>query len=381
MDETQGSSNALPPFLMKTYEMVDDAATDLVVSWSQSNKSFVVWNPPEFARDLLPRYFKHNNFSSFIRQLNTYGFRKVDPDQWEFANEDFVRGQPHLLKNIHRRKPIHSHSLQNQQGQGTGSSMLTEAERQDLTEKVDRLKCDKESLVSELERHQQEKEEYEAKIHLLKKRLQCIEQRQLDMVCSVAQVLQKPSLTSILSPKSQLNERKRRLPRTEYFYDEANMEENQNGTLQGMNGELLLQLEPLELLEGSLVFLESILNEVEETCNQSKSSAVLSEVMSSPAKSPAISYIQLTLDVQSDSSKIDMNSEPETAVNGEAVTSKEQVSGTGSTAPAPAGMNDVFWQQFLTETPGSVEVHEVQSELKGHLSGKKECEPRDHAKI
>lgn len=72
MDESQGSSNSLPPFLSKTYEMVDDPSTDSVVSWSQSNKSFIVWNPPEFARDLLPRFFKHNNFSSFIRQLNTY---------------------------------------------------------------------------------------------------------------------------------------------------------------------------------------------------------------------------------------------------------------------------------------------------------------------
>ena len=72
MDEAQGGSNSLPPFLTKTYEMVDDPSTDSVVSWSPSNKSFVVWNPPDFARDLLPRFFKHNNFSSFIRQLNTY---------------------------------------------------------------------------------------------------------------------------------------------------------------------------------------------------------------------------------------------------------------------------------------------------------------------
>lgn len=72
MDDALSGSNLLPPFLTKTYEMVDDPSTDLAVSWSPSNKSFVVWNPPDFARDLLPRFFKHSNFSSFIRQLNTY---------------------------------------------------------------------------------------------------------------------------------------------------------------------------------------------------------------------------------------------------------------------------------------------------------------------
>ena len=61
-----------PPFLTKIYEMVDDQSMDHIVSWSRGGQSFVVWDPHAFSSDVLPRYFKHNNFSSFVRQLNTY---------------------------------------------------------------------------------------------------------------------------------------------------------------------------------------------------------------------------------------------------------------------------------------------------------------------
>ncbi|XP_058073954.1 heat stress transcription factor A-2-like isoform X2 [Magnolia sinica] len=61
-----------PPFLTKTFDMVEDPATDSVVSWSQSRNSFIVWDAHKLATNLLPKYFKHSNFSSFIRQLNTY---------------------------------------------------------------------------------------------------------------------------------------------------------------------------------------------------------------------------------------------------------------------------------------------------------------------
>lgn len=61
-----------PPFLTKTYDAVEDPTTSHIVSWSRGGASFVIWDPNAFSRDLLPRYFKHNNFSSFVRQLNTY---------------------------------------------------------------------------------------------------------------------------------------------------------------------------------------------------------------------------------------------------------------------------------------------------------------------
>ncbi|KAK7270508.1 hypothetical protein RIF29_23703 [Crotalaria pallida] len=94
------------PFLSKTYHLVDHHTFNDVISWNHAGSSFIVWNPVVFAKDLLPLYFKHNNFSTFVRQLNTYGFRKVVPDRWEFSNECFRRGAKRLLCQIRRRKGL-----------------------------------------------------------------------------------------------------------------------------------------------------------------------------------------------------------------------------------------------------------------------------------
>ncbi|KAG7023821.1 Heat stress transcription factor B-4b, partial [Cucurbita argyrosperma subsp. argyrosperma] len=104
------------PFLAKTYELVEDATTDHIVSWGHSHTTFVVWRPPEFATHILPNYFKHNNFSSFVRQLNTYGFKKIVAERWEFGNENFKKGEKQLLLGIQRRKSHnHNNNLHQQQ--------------------------------------------------------------------------------------------------------------------------------------------------------------------------------------------------------------------------------------------------------------------------
>ncbi|XP_020203073.1 heat shock factor protein HSF8 [Cajanus cajan] len=188
------NANAPPPFLSKTYDMVEDPSTDAIVSWSATNNSFVVWDPPEFARDLLPKYFKHNNFSSFVRQLNTYGFRKVDPDRWEFANEGFLRGQKHLLRSITRRKPAHGHNQPAQQPHGQSSSVgaCVEVGKFGLEEEVERLKRDKNVLMQELVRLRQQQQTTDSQLQAMVQRLQGMEQRQQQMMSFLAKAVQSP---------------------------------------------------------------------------------------------------------------------------------------------------------------------------------------------
>lgn len=188
------NANSPAPFLVKTYDMVDDPLTDKIVSWSVTNNSFVVWDPPEFARDLLPKFFKHNNFSSFVRQLNTYGFRKVDPDRWEFANEGFLRGQKHLLKNIIRRKPAQGHSQQPQQSHGQNSTVgaCVEVGKFGLEEEVERLKRDKNVLMQELVRLRQQQQTTDNQLQAMVSRLQGMEQRQQQMMSFLAKAVNSP---------------------------------------------------------------------------------------------------------------------------------------------------------------------------------------------
>lgn len=55
---------------------MDSSHTDLI-RWSDDGRSFIVLDEDEFARTLIPELFKHNNYASFVRQLNMYGFHKT----------------------------------------------------------------------------------------------------------------------------------------------------------------------------------------------------------------------------------------------------------------------------------------------------------------
>ena len=54
-----------------------ETCPDSISAWSPDGRTFVVKDVPRFESAVIPQYFKHSKFSSFVRQLNFYGFRKV----------------------------------------------------------------------------------------------------------------------------------------------------------------------------------------------------------------------------------------------------------------------------------------------------------------
>jgi len=106
----------IPIFLRKTYHMID-TCDPAIACWAEDGETFVVKDPVKFEKQIIPQFFKHSKFSSFVRQLNFYAFRKIkyadtiriDPkleaetaNYWRFRHEKFQRGKPELLGEIKR---------------------------------------------------------------------------------------------------------------------------------------------------------------------------------------------------------------------------------------------------------------------------------------
>lgn len=105
-------------FIHKLYNMLEDPNIQHLISWSASAESFVMSPSADFSK-VLSQYFKHTNISSFVRQLNMYGFHKErdvfhtgNPDTtlWEFkhGNGNFKRGDLVGLREIKRRASRHA---------------------------------------------------------------------------------------------------------------------------------------------------------------------------------------------------------------------------------------------------------------------------------
>lgn len=117
----------------------------------------------------------------------TQGFRKIDADKWEFANEGFLRGNKHLLKNIQRRKSPHSQHV------GSSSTSTGETGKSALEAEIVKLRKERSVMMQEVAELQRQQRGTIQHMENVGEKLQAAEQRQKQMVSFLAKVFQNPS--------------------------------------------------------------------------------------------------------------------------------------------------------------------------------------------
>lgn len=121
------------------------------------------------------------------------GFRKVDTDRWEFANEAFLRGNKHLLKNIQRRRPTQSQQ----------ASPETAALSPELGTEVERLRRERSALMQEVVELQHQQRGTARLVDGVNRRLRSAEQKQKQMVSFFSKMVQKPDFVAKLKQKAE----------------------------------------------------------------------------------------------------------------------------------------------------------------------------------
>jgi hypothetical protein len=113
MDHTYRDFSQVPPeldyshpteiddmaFSQKVHDMLSDEALQNWITWMPHGRCFKILVPKRLEQSkTLIKYFGHNRYSSFLRQLNNHGFRHLTQgtDRNGYYHECMLRGLPHL---------------------------------------------------------------------------------------------------------------------------------------------------------------------------------------------------------------------------------------------------------------------------------------------
>jgi len=94
----------IPNFPAKMHTILSRDDFKDVVAWQSHGRSWRLLDTKAFEVRVLPQFFQHRKLSSFIRQANGWGFRRITqgPDRNTYYHELFLRGMPFLCKGMKR---------------------------------------------------------------------------------------------------------------------------------------------------------------------------------------------------------------------------------------------------------------------------------------
>ncbi|KAG9400849.1 hypothetical protein AC1031_010289 [Aphanomyces cochlioides] len=100
------SMQEIAPFLRTLRQLLDTESPD-IIRWKEDGLAFEILDMDNLEREVLHKYFKHNKYASFQRQLNYFHFKKWTKshvDVCTFSNSYFTRQEPMLSACITRKR-------------------------------------------------------------------------------------------------------------------------------------------------------------------------------------------------------------------------------------------------------------------------------------
>jgi hypothetical protein len=98
-------AESFPDKLHRILEDAENEGNSHIIGFFAQGRAFAVHDPDTFIKSIMPRYFTTSRFSSFQRQLNLYGFRRiVERNMSGFCHEYFLQGEKELAAQIFRKK-------------------------------------------------------------------------------------------------------------------------------------------------------------------------------------------------------------------------------------------------------------------------------------
>jgi hypothetical protein len=101
-----GVSEPFPEKLHRMLDTVEREGLSEVVGFFSHGRAFAIHKQRRFVNDIMPRFFRQSKLTSFQRQLNLYGFRRLStgPDNGGYYHELFLKGRSGLCVNMKRVK-------------------------------------------------------------------------------------------------------------------------------------------------------------------------------------------------------------------------------------------------------------------------------------
>ena len=103
-------------FLEKLFKILESRKNRKIINWNKDGTKIIIFDLIKLSSKILPKYFGHQNYSSFVRQLNLYGFNKIS-NIYNSKSEQYFNKNFQSNKDIEEIKNIRRNNISNEENE------------------------------------------------------------------------------------------------------------------------------------------------------------------------------------------------------------------------------------------------------------------------